>query len=184
MEILGIILGASAIFVTVFVWWYKPEHVKSWFRNKSTHPVEPSPESLIPPAAVQPPVQCKPEPYRSRSVRVDEDPVTAGLAADLGGISGPSLPRMVVRYDVPQYEGTGWEIIRFSDGRECVWTGKVSDGNIQECVLMAKKPILRQPPPAVGFRRCYYCGKDSQVPSVPNSDLSCGFCGQLSKHMT
>jgi len=127
--------------------------------------------------------KVKPEPYRSSSVRVDENPVTARLAANIGGISGPSLPRMVIRYEVPKYEGTGWEIVQLDDGRECLWTGKVSDGSIQECVLMAKKPLVRQPPPAVGYRRCYYCGKDNQVATVSNSDLVCGFCGQVSRHM-
>ena len=69
---------------------------------------------------------------------LNSDPVTHSILQQLGGLSGPRLPRLVIRYMVPQYESNGFEIVRTDDGEECVFVGKVSDGTIQEQVLMAK----------------------------------------------
>ncbi len=70
----------------------------------------------------------------------------------------PRQARVVVRHMVPKYKAEGFKIVRivfgreFSLGRVCVWRGKVSDGSIQECVLMAKPrgstASLITPPPS------------------------------------
>jgi len=55
----------------------------------------------------------------------------------------PRKPRFIIRYMVPQYKRDQYRIVRvgfggeFKFGRECIFTGKVSDGSIQEQVLMA-----------------------------------------------
>lgn len=183
-------LAALAILVALFTWWFTPESVKSWaYWPEARIALGSVLVVLLVWQAIQ---RAKswfstkevlaPKPYSSRSVRTDEDPMTAQLAASIGGISGPSLPRMILRRDVPAQEAVGWDILRLDDGRECVWTGPVSDRSIQDCVLMAKKPINRNGPVPLGFTRCFHCGFDNPVAMRPRTDLSCSHCGALSKY--
>ncbi len=56
----------------------------------------------------------------------------------------PRMPRFIIRHMVAKYKNDGFKIVRlafsreFILGQEVIWKGKVSDGSIQECVLMAK----------------------------------------------
>lgn len=174
MGILGVagVIGLVGLAIRLFTWWYKPEHVRGWFKRKTTR------ES--PPPEHDHEVTPSIDPYRSSSPsgRVDDDVVTARLTADLGGMSGPSAPRMIIRYDVPQYVAKGYEIVHLDDGREIVWTGQVSNRSIQECVLMARMPISRKSPPPPGYVRCTNCGTDHHRGNFGPGEQICSACGQ------
>ena len=127
-------LIVAGIVVPLLLWFYTPQQLRDWLRRKLLRTALQAGQS---------------EPYRMKSSRPEEDSLTAVLVNTMGGLDGPCKPRMVIRYMVPEYEGNGFVVIRSEDGRECVWTGKVSDGTIQECVLMAKSignhaGVLRQ----------------------------------------
>lgn len=83
-----------------------------------------------------------PPKYRMSDVHPMEDPVTVTLFSGEGGVD--RLPRCIIRYEVPKYKADGFKIVRiafrreFLFGQECVWIGQVSNGSVQECVLMAK----------------------------------------------
>lgn len=71
-----------------------------------------------------------------------KDPITSRIFDTPGTTSRQAT--VVVPYLIRQYEGNGYKKVRiafgheFRWGRKCVWTGKVSDRTIKECVLMAK----------------------------------------------
>jgi len=76
-----------------------------------------------------------------------EDPVTAKIFGPASVFDhSPRKARVVPRYLVPKYRADGFKPVRvafgreFRFGRQVVWTGKVSDGSIQECPLMARPP--------------------------------------------
>lgn len=83
-----------------------------------------------------------PPKYEMSDIHPMRDPVTVKLFLSNDGID--RLPRCILRHDVPKYKQDGFKIIRIFLGREfplggeCIWRGKVSDGSIQDCVLMAK----------------------------------------------
>ena len=72
--------------------------------------------------------------------------------------TSPRAARVVARDMMPKYKSNGFKVVRVAFGREfpfgrvCVWRGKVSDGSIQECVLMARpidtKAAPFTPPPS------------------------------------
>ena len=181
-----LLVATAGLLVALFVWWFRPESLKIWFRKTIARLLgrdsEISRATRPGATAIPPAVQVAPPPYQSRSVRTDGDPVTAGIAADLGGIDGPCEPRMIIRYMVPEYEGKGYEVVRLEDGRECIWTGKVSDGSLRECVLMGKKPLIFRPPPAEGYTRCVHCGHDNHIVVAAKADLMCEKCHKLTPH--
>jgi len=87
---------------------------------------------------------------------VDPHPMQDPLAARVLGPpaafeQSPRMPRVVVRHMLPQYEADGFRVVRvafgreFRWGRECVWTGKVSDGSVSECVLVARPAASPSP---------------------------------------
>jgi hypothetical protein len=111
--LLGLLIGSV---VSPFLFWlFKPDWLRKFFG------LEPK------------------DPYRMTDRDPSKDPITAPIVETLGGMGGPRLPIMVARYMIPEYQGKGFEIVPTKDGRECVFTGKVSDGSIQEMVLMARK---------------------------------------------
>jgi hypothetical protein len=110
---LGLLIGS--LVVPFLFWLFKPDWLRKLFG------LEPK------------------DPYLMVNRDPDKDPITAPIVEALGGMTGPKQPTMVIRYMIPEYRGKGFEIVLTKDGRECVFTGKVSDGSIQETVLMARK---------------------------------------------
>jgi hypothetical protein len=79
-------------------------------------------------------------PYRMVSANVQEDRITAAIF----GPTSQRCARVILRYMLPQHNADGFKVVRIRGrrearfGRECVWTGTVSDGSVQECVLVAR----------------------------------------------
>ena len=86
-----------------------------------------------------------PPKYRLPGTDLMTDPLTRNLFGPPERFENhPRKPLVVIRNMVPLYERDGFRIVRVLFGRECIlgreltWTGKVSDGSIQELVVMAK----------------------------------------------
>ena len=84
----------------------------------------------------------------------------------------PRAARVVPRYALPKYKADGFEPVRIAFGRECrlgrlcIWRGKVSDGSIQECVLMARPRGSTAAPvnPPLSGREPVYASATTHLP--------------------
>jgi hypothetical protein len=120
-----------------------------------------------------------PPKYHMAAADPYEDPVTAKVFGPvmLRDVTGRK-PRVVLRYMVPQYEADGFRVVRilagreFRWGRECHWTGRVSDGSVQTCVLMARprktNPFVDASHPS-GLAP-YYAASTNEVPDGVNPE--------------
>ncbi len=119
-----------------------------------------------------------------------QDPVAAKIFGPASVFQqSPRQARVVIRHMVPGYKAEGFRVVRVAFGREsslgriCVWRGKVSDGSIQECVLMARPKGAESSPttPPPSGREPNYANSVTDLPQgldpsrvswVPASQLS------------
>jgi len=81
-----------------------------------------------------------PPKYQVADLHIAKNPL---LVKIFGSENSSRKPRFIVRHTIAQYKKDGFKVVRlafgceFCFGRECTWTGKISNGSIQETVLMA-----------------------------------------------